>query len=580
MAKKIALLFFTPILFFEYFSVVNAQIFSEEAIVSYTTNIVVNIDNSIDVTEKIIYNTGSNERHGIYRDIYTLSSQKRKMSIKNITVTDENGNPYQFQISNYNDNIRIKIGDPNKTFIGEKTYIINYHAETAVAQFKEFDEIYWNATGNEWNMPIYYAQASVTLPINTKAIQYACYYGPKGSTNKCELENIENETYTFKAPKILYPYEGLTIAVGFPKGIVSSYPHYSIISIFFNTYEQLLIAIILPILTLIFSLLNWYKKGRDDRKMGVIVPQYDVPEDLTPMEVSGIVNERITDKEIPAEIIYLATKGYLKIQQLEERFIELTKSTDYELIKLKDFSDLKNDFDRKLLDKIFGPNKSIKLSDLKYNFYKHLNLIIISALDSLLNKGYYKNIGRMKTGKGRIFLIIFMSIWASGFFGIIFTIILGLKNPIPLAMGIFFSIIIYGIISHFSPAKTEKGVAIKEYLLGLKEYLQIAEKDRLKFHNAPEKKPEIFEKLLPYAMVLGVADIWAKEFEGIYKEPPSWYSDPSGTTFSATAFTHAMNNFESSVGSTLSSSLSSGGSGSGGGGSSGGGGGGGGGGSW
>src|SRR6185436_19560328 len=111
--------------------------------------------------------------------------------------------------------------------------------------------------------------------------------------------------------------------------------------------------------------------------------------------------------------------------------------------------------------------------------------------------------------------------------------ILGKANAFRLAMGIFASIIVYSFISRFFPAKTEKGVAAKEHILGLKEYLQIAEKDRLEFHNAPEKKPEVFETLLPYAMVLGVANIWAKEFEGIYNEPPSWYSGPSSTAFNA-----------------------------------------------
>ncbi|KKT22394.1 MAG: hypothetical protein UW07_C0037G0011, partial [Candidatus Nomurabacteria bacterium GW2011_GWF2_43_8] len=113
---------------------------------------------------------------------------------------------------------------------------------------------------------------------------------------------------------------------------------------------------------------------------------------------------------------------------------------------------------------------------------------------------------------------------------------------------------------------------------GLKDYLQIAEKDRLLFHNAPEKKPEVFEKLLPYAMALGVADIWAKEFEGIYMAPPNWYVGSGNAAFSAMAFNHSLSNFSSYTSSSLSSSSS--GSGSGGGGSSGGGGGGGGGGGW
>lgn len=590
------------------FGVANAQTQSlpTEAIVSYDSNIIVNVDNSINVTETIIYNTGPQEHHGIYRDIYPYSSQDRKMGIDDVTVTDENGSPYQFQTSEVSGNTRIKIGDPNQTFSGQKIYIIRYHATRAVAQLKDIDEIYWNTTGNEWAMPIYQAQASIVLPSGATLTQSACYYGPKGSTNQCQSANEVSGAYIFNAPSTLNPRDGLTVAVGFPKGIVNPYSTSDTASNFFDMYWRWLIAAILPILTLILSLLNWYRKGRDARGTGAIVAQYDVPDDLTPMEVGGIANEKVNASNISAQIIYLATKGYLKIRQLDERFIGLIKSTDYELTKLKDFSSLPNDFDQKLLNGLFNSEprpklsdlknllfkgttpvanpvpttlaQSVKLSDLKYVFYQDAASVVTSVLDALLNKGYYKNLGRMKTGSGRIFLIVFMSIWASGFFGGILGVFLLRGNPFPLMAGIFVSIIIYGMISHFSPAKTEKGVKAKEYILGLKDYLQITEKDRLQFHNAPEKKPEVFEKLLPYAMILGVANIWAKEFEGIYTMPPSWYSGPSGTAFSAIAFSHTMTNFSSFATSSLSSSPSRGGSG--GGGSSGGGGGGGGGGSW
>jgi uncharacterized membrane protein len=143
-------------------------------------------------------------------------------------------------------------------------------------------------------------------------------------------------------------------------------------------------------------------------------------------------------------------------------------------------------------------------------------------------------------------------------------------------IGFVLSCVIFMVINSLMPAKTVKGVATKEYILGLKLYLQIAEKDRLQFNNAPEKKPEIFEKLLPYAMVLGVDEAWAKEFEGIYTVPPQWYEGYHGGAFSAIAFNHSLSSFNSMASSSMGSAPG----GSGGGGFSGGGGGGGGGGGW
>ena len=323
----------------------------------------------------------------------------------------------------------------------------------------------------------------------------------------------------------------------------------------------------------------WYKNGQDPKGTGVIVAQYDVLDGLTPMEVVCIVKEQMSNESLSAEIVYLATKGYIKITQISDSNVfGLFKSTDYKLTKLKDYSDLPNDFDKALLSAFFGVGgrDEVNLSSLKYVFYKDAKNVMQLALSALLSKGYYKNLGRIQTSMPvvlRFILSVFLGIFASIFLGSIF---LGTDNQIPIMASVFLSIIIFSIVSYFNPAKTEKGVAAREYLLGLKEYLQIAEKDRLQFHNAPEKKPEIFEALLPYAMVLGVTDIWAKEFEGIYVNPPSWYSGYNSGNFSAVAFTHNLSSFGSFASSTMSSTPG----GSGGGGSSGGGGGGGGGGSW
>ncbi len=391
----------------------DSQVLPEEAIVSYSSSVTVNTDNSVDVSEKIIYNTGPQARHGIYRDIKPFSSQNIRMSIDNVNVFNENGDPYPFQVSDYGTYIRIKIGDPNKTFVGQNTYVINYHATRAVSQLQDIDEIYWNVTGNEWLIPIYKADAVVFLPNGVNASQFSCYYGVSGSTNQCTGGSNASSTYTFSAPA-LNSKEGLTVAVGFAKGVVTPYSAADKSSVFFDTYLPWIISGLLPLLTLIFSLLYWYKKGRDAKGKGVIVPQYDVPDSLTPMEVAGIANEEITTKDVSAEIIYLATKGYIKINQLEDSFIGFIKSTDYELVNLKDFSDLPNVFDQKLMKALFETDqKTVRLSSLKNVFFGDASEVIRSSLDSLLNKGYYSNLGRMKTIGNRMVMIVFVSVWAS-----------------------------------------------------------------------------------------------------------------------------------------------------------------------
>lgn len=548
-----------------------------EYIGSFDATISVNKDNSIDVLEEIVYDAESVPRHGIYRDIVPTSSGGKHMNIDNITVFDGDGQRYPFEVLNFEGNVRIKIGDANRTFTGAKKYMIRYRATRAVAQFDGFDEIYWNVTGNEWKMPIRSASARVILPAGAEVLQSSCYFGQSGSKNTCSVAGERAAFFQISNP--LDRYEGMTIAVGFPKGVVVPYTAADSASSFFDKYWPWFVAMLLPIITLIFSLRHWNIHGRDPKGRDIIVPQYDVPEGLTPMEAVGIVKERVEGAHISAEIIYLATIGYIKIEQKEEKVLGFINTTDYRLLRLKDAAGLPNEFDRKIMNSLFsGEGDSVHMSTLKNKFYKFIPTIRKSVLDVLLTKEYYKNLGLMKNGLGFLGIFAFVIFWASGFFGGMVSAFISIGNPVPYIVAIIASFIIYAVISRFFPAKTEKGVALKEHLLGLKEYLQIAEKDRLKFHNAPEKKPEVFEKLLPFALILGVEESWAKEFQDIYTTPPSWYAGPAGSHFNALMLTHSLSSFSSAAASSISSSPR--GSGSGGGGMSGGGGGGGGGGSW
>ena len=544
---------------------------SPEKIIDYSTVIHINEDSTIKILERIIYDFSDNHKHGIFRDI-PLKTNGRNLAISDIAVKDEKGNEHPFAISEEGSKIRIQIGNPVSTVTGVHTYALTYKVSGAIGYFKDFDEIYWNVIGNDWTIPILKSQAVIYLPkaapaVNMKA---SCYIGKIGNTETCPIEEntvgekLQDVDYVIFTPtRTLYPKEGLTAAVGFPKGMVKEPTAKE------NIVSKVKVSYILifPIIAFLVMFAVWYKKGRDPKGTGVIIPQYDSPDDLKPIEISGIIHQKIKDQDISAELIYLATKGYLKITRTKEKILFIS-STDYTFTKLKDWSDLPDEFDRKLLKGIFGEARQVNLSDLKDKFYKEVGEIKNESIISLIKKGYYK------LDPSRITALYFIAgiviggavIFLSGFLSQVFGTLSGI------ATGII--IVLFGLVM---PKKTVKGMAVYEYILGLKEYLQIAEKDRINFHNAPAKTPEIFEKFLPYAMTLKVEKAWAKEFADIYQTPPSWYSDNSGTAFNAIIFSHSLSQFNSQAAGAFTSSP---GSGSHGGGSSGGGGGGGGGGSW
>lgn len=546
-----------------------------EKIDNFETFIQINSDASLDIEEQIDYNFGSLQKHGIFREIpikYKARGGNYNLRISDIDVRDGKNQKYDFKITYPGNYAKIKIGDADKYVTGEKTYIINYKIKRAINYFDYCDELYWNTTGNEWQIPIEKSKAIIFLPekIEKEKLKTTCFTGFLGSKINCDkyeyIENNLTEKIIFEQG-LLQPRQGLTVVVGFPKGLVNQPTKFQI---FLDTLKDNWI-LFLPIAIFMILFYLWRTRGQDPKGRKTIIARFDPPDNLTPAEIGTIIDEKADAKDISAEIINLAVKGYLKITRLEEKGI--FKKADYLLEKLKGENELENNFEKELMRGLFDFKDSVKLSDLKNKFYQNLGKIEKEIYKSTVDKKYFsknpKKIRKIYFGIGIV--VLFLSFFSAPLFG---------------GLGIF-SCLLSGILiiifSFFMPVKTKKGVLAKEHILGLKEYLTVAEKDRIKFHNAPEKSPKQFEKLLPFAMVLGVEKQWAKQFEGIYNQQPNWYNDPSGRPFTAFALVGGLNSFQTNTNSTLSchpSSAAGGSSGFGGGGFSGGGFGGGGGGSW
>jgi len=536
----------------------------EERIHSFKVDIQINSDSSLDITETIHYDFETLERHGIYRDIpykYNVRGGNFNLRLSNFLVEDENGKPYKLEVSNNGDYKRLKIGDADITVTGWKNYIIKYKVKRAINFFNDYDELYWNATGDEWTPSIVTASAVVHLPqeLSENDLQMKCLHGAQGSTEECITGILggEEKGVAFLTDNIMSG-QGMTIVLGWPKGIVNPPTVWQNILDIIKDNGILL----LPIIVFFILLYLWRTKGKDPQGRGTIVPEYNPPDNLSPAECGTIIDEQVDKHDISAEIIHLAIKGYLKITRIPKK--GAFGKDDYQLEKLKSSTDLKNNFQQHLMNSLFSANgliriatdktegdnynNTIKISSLKNKFYKDLEIIKNKIYTTVVTKGYFpKNPNTVKATYGIIGagLVFITFIFLSGLVG-------GLATGSLVASGIL--IIIFG---WFMPVKTQKGVLIKEHILGLKMYLAAAEKDRLEFHNAPTKDPKTFEKLLPYAMVLKVEKVWAKQFENIYTGQPGWYSDPANAHFNAFYLANALSGFQANASSTLTSRPSS-----------------------
>lgn len=541
-----------------------------ESIKSFKTDIEVNPDASINVVESIKYDFGGEQKHGIFRDIKIEqnidATSSYRFGFNLLSVTDATGQKYNYTTNNVGNYIKIKIGDADKLVTGQKDYIIRYKINGAVNNFSDHDELYWNATGDEWEVPIEQASASVRVA-GTAINKTACYFGAAGSTVNCANSIVKTDGIF--SQNNLAAKQGMTIVAAWPKDfvIVTNRQEYIIDKVvetkFATTFlETFISASFLLFLFLIIMLLG----GLDAKSKNPIVAQYSAPSGIRPSEARFFINR--LGFTFSAEIISLAVSGYLKIERISKMF----GLSDYNLIKLKDFNG--DDYQAKLLRLIFEGSHEVKLTKLRsVSFSNKLMEINRDVTRNLKKAGYLsKDINK----KAWNFFAIMITMFLVVVFSIIF--INQLNLTISLFILVAFAIII-GILTlvfFFCNKLTEAGADMKNYMQGLKLYLTVAEKDRLDFHNAPEKNPAKFEELLPYAIALGVEKKWVKQFDGILMQNPNWYSDPTMTAFNVVVFSKAMSNFSTAVSSVSAAAGGSGFSG----GSAGGGGGGGGGGSW
>ncbi|MFC1750605.1 DUF2207 domain-containing protein [Pseudomonadota bacterium] len=550
---------------------------------TFEVNVQVNEDSTLIVEEHIVADFRREEHHGIYRDIPIKYKDdfgnKMSLRFKLLSVEDEYGDSWWYEKSYYDNYVSIKAGDPDQYFSRLTTFIIKYEVSLLdkAVQYEDHDEIYWNVTGDMWTIPIENVTATFHLPggITADETEAICFTGGFGETGQDCLFEIQDGKVEFYNTEVLSDYEGLTTSIKLPKGyLVAPSVGQRILWFLQDNWGYAI-----PIITFCILFYLWYTRGKDPKtNRDTIMPRYTPPEGMTPGELGTIVDEHVDMRDITSTIVDLAVRGYMKIKESKEKKL-LFDSTEYTFIKLKEFngdSTLKN-HEKRILRKMFGNKKSIKLSELNNKFYSELPKIKEDIYNLIKKDGYFPanpdTIRVTYYGVGGV--VTFISFMA-------FAGIMAIAS-LSVAIGFLCTGVIIAAFGRIMPVKTKKGVDAYYEILGVEEYINTAEKDRIKF----QENQNMFEQLLPYAMTLGIADKWTKAFEGIFNEAPSWFEGQEGSHFSTGYLYGRLSSMTNNMNSTLASSPRSsgsggwsGGSGFGGGGFSGGGFGGGGGGGW
>ncbi len=573
------IIFFCVFCSFLLFADVSAEEINE-VITNFDSRIVVNQDSTINVTEEIDYDSGKSIKHGIYRDIILKNYQGMPITLDNLSITDEFGKPINYLITNKEDNkINIRIGDAKKTFVGKKHYKINYTITKAIGYFDDYDEIYWNVTGSNWNFPILKSTARVILPDSAEILLQSSYCGYYGIRKSCT--NLGKGEFAFEN---LNAGEGMTISVGFTKGIVSFEEN--------NEYRNYQIAMILSVLIIILFALLWnFNKIKRKflinqyLKNNTVIAEYDVT-NMDPFIVSFFGSMGyLSSQAISALVVSLAIKGYIKIEVRDKmfRFIRL----DRELPN--------SEIEKYFIETITRNNEFSYQLDLTKGEVRQISNL---GLDHIKAQGFSPDLYKLNTEdlikkSYAWFTTVFLSIFLAVNPGVFIYLLISSNVPeyFPLITKYLFSacVLAAGILSliigqSFKFNLNPSGMALYRRILGIKKYIEVAEKDKINFRSQNDLTPVLFEKMLPFAIALKLENKWSGLFANDLDYNPGWINNGSDGSNIHT-INNVFNSINTSVGSDLSraftsSRSSSSSSGSSGGGFSGGGGGGGGGGSW
>lgn len=535
-----------------------------EEIREFHQDMTINADGTVSVTEKIGYDFRNLSRHGIYRTIpetkTNADGKKFILTLTDFSVTDEKGSAYHFSTSRTHGERTLKIGDADVTITGKKQYDILYSVGGALTYFSDHDELYWNVTGNGWEVPISAVKSQITLParVNKDDLRLACFTGNAGSTAAdCTVTFDPNsKTVQFQSTRSLDAYEGFTIVVGFPKGIVAVLEPKEYVPFWGSLWGKVIFVIIVIFVIFWYILLplslpyKWWKYGRDPKPaIGVASAWFEAPKTksgrlLTPGETGTLVDERVDNADIVATIIDLARRGYLKILEPKKGDIHLEKTIAPPKNNLTPFEQL-------LYKGIFSTTDSVNIKT--GSLIKPITDTKEALYTAVVSEGFFlKNPQSTRTKYTML-----------GILGLV-------TGNFPLVLSSF----IFGI--HI-PAKTSYGAQLAAVARSLKNF--ITSQDR-QFKFQAEKQL-LFEKMLPFAIAFGVEKLWIARFASMHLKNPDWYSGYSSGRFNAIAFVSTLNSTTSSVARAATPTSSSSGFSSGfSGGSSGGGGGGGGGGSW
>lgn len=248
---------------------------------------------------------------------------------------------------------------------------------------------------------------------------------------------------------------------------------------------------------------------------GPIPVQFQPPRDLAPGLVGTIVDGHAEMRDVTATIIDLAVRGFLRIQSVRPQDSPKAKQ-DWILEALPNPPSDARPFEAALLRALFRTGPRVRMSDLQAGAGQAMREAQVDLYRQVVDNGWYPKHPAAAGGKLRIWGTLLMVVAVVA--GLITASLAftfraewyALAGPIAAFVG---GLVLLLVGRKARVGRTATGTAVAIQARGFKQYLATAEADQIRFEEASE----IFSRYLPYAIVFGVADHWAKVFGEVAK---------------------------------------------------------------
>ena len=536
--KKFSILFMFMVMFLFNSSRLDAVILHSEKIRNYEVTVQINKNGTLTVNEVIDYQFGEEFKHGIYRDIPLRSKRfgfdVHKSFIK-MNWIKRDGKDEEYTKNHFYEGIRYRIGSETELvnlYKTESIYELNYDIYNAVFEKDGIYQVYYNAIGQFWNVPIEQASVIIRFPDGQKIKKneieklevYTGSYGEKGEN----YDILENDEKIYISTKELEAKNGLTFMLNLKTDKISPTLVDKLKIVYLSNPAIIILPFLLLFLT-IYSIVTWKFFGKDPQGKSVI-PEFNLPKDISPMFAAYINGERDTVEILNAGIFTLLTKGFIVANRVngeikynkesKTAYTQETQLAEEERMLLDALSSEKND--------IFGSEKRI---------YNKANSII-EILKDKYHKIIYKNNGsflvpfycaapvfmififsQTNFEIFNPFIILYILITLGSFFhriwitvskklliGLVIIVILGVSFYQGIEIFVFttYFVILFIVYAKLIGKYTNEGLRKKEYLKGMKMYIKTAEENQIRKFDNVKELIEYFNGILPFAVALGV----------------------------------------------------------------------------